>query len=242
MNWSKALFITFLLVPIANFGIFFFDPEGQRFEQDPQVLFEPAGYAFSIWSFIFIGMIIWSYQIMKKLSADDPLVKKISWAAISAGLASITFAPLSLQFNQVFIWLNILWHLVSLILLFQYNQQLRDQSILSKWYFIGPQMYLGWICAAFTVSTSLLLRYLGVQYILETEQAISIVLISVLGILGFLLSMIRGGTVSLVLVWALIGLAVARSDMSNLVASCAMASFFILLSIVRARRLGRAFI
>ena len=242
MNWLRVLLITFILVPIVNFGIFFFDPEGERFEQDPQVLFEPAGYAFSIWSFIFIGMILWAYQVMKQLPSDHPTVKKAAVAAISAGLASIVFAPLSLQFNQVFIWINILWHLVSLIFLFHYNQSLRDQFLMSRYLYIGPQMYLGWICAAFAVSSALLLRYLGVQLTYESEQGISIVLISALGILGFLMAMNRGGTVSLVLVWALIGLAVESTSMMNMLASCAMASFFILLAILRAKRLGKDFI
>ena len=242
MTLLRTLLLTFILVPIVNFGIFIFDPEGQRFDQGPEVLFEPAGYAFSIWSLIFIGMIIWAYQVMKQLSPDQPAVKKAAIAAISAGLASICFAPLSLQPNQIFIWINILWHLISLILLFHYNQSLRDISKVSRWYFIGPQMYLGWICAAFAVSTALLLRYLGVQFTFESEQGITIALISALGILGFFMAMNRGGTVSLVLVWALIGLAVESSNFTNILTSCAMASFFILLAISRAKRLGKEFI
>ncbi len=212
MNLRTVQFIIFLLVPLVNFGSnFFFD---SPFEDDARVLIQPAGYAFAIWGPIFLGMIIYSWFQMKSERIESPYLNSATKAGILAGLASITFVPISFSNIQWLGFVNILWHLAALIWLFvSLRQQIKlEKNPNTHWYYLPTQMYLGWICAATAVSAALLLTELGIQPALDIQVMITAAIIGALVVVGSLMAINQGMTVPLVVIWALIGVIVENGD------------------------------
>lgn len=204
----KVQLAVFLLVPIVNFlPMFLFE---SPFDQNPEVLIQPAGYAFSIWGLIFIAMIIYSVFQLKMERIESPHLRTATYAAISAGLASIVFVPLSYTNVQFLVFPNILWHLISLIILYRaLHQQIGfEPDPRTRWYYLGTQLYLGWISAATAVSMALFLRDFGVAYDTMTEVYITVgVLIALIGIALWITT--KGGqAIALTIVWALGGIIV----------------------------------
>lgn len=234
-------FLVFIAVPIVNYALAFTDGQA-RFDDDPDILNSPAGYAFSIWGPIFIGMIYYSYQVWRKLD-DDPLVRTSCWAGISAGLASIAFVPISVTNLQWLVLLNIIWHLISLIWLYQLNHKMRDQyAAISKWTYLGPQMYLGWIAAATTVSVALFLRDMGVSLPTSTEVFLTCALLLILGFVGAYLATRRGMTIALVVIWALIGIIVKQGELPQIRWVAIVVIAGLLTTILSRLQRGKAFI
>jgi len=212
MNLRKVQFILFLLVPLVNFGVNYFFPS--PFDDDARVLIQPAGYAFSIWGPIFLGMIVYSWFQMQSERVESIHLRKATIAGIFAGLASIAFVPISYMDTQWLGFLNIIWHLIALIVLFT---ALRKQVTLetapnTHWYYLPTQMYLGWICAATAVSTALMLTEAGVSPAIETQVILTAIVIGVLIILGAIMANQRGLIVSLVFIWALVGIIVENGS------------------------------
>ncbi len=207
MQLRKIQFFLFIVVIIVNFGTQFFFPN--QFDDDPIVYIQPAGYAFSIWGPIFIGMIIYSWFQMQPERVDSNYLKSATHAGILAGLASITFVPISYTDIQWLGFINIIWHLAALIWLFV---SLRQQAKLetntnTRWFYLPTQMYLGWICAATAVSFALTLRQtFGFEFALPTELNITAVIIVALLGVGLLLAANKGLIATLTIVWALFGL------------------------------------
>lgn len=204
----KVQLAVFILVPIANFlPMFFFETP---FGQSPEVLIQPAGYAFSIWGLIFLTMIIYSMFQLKMERVESPHLRTATYAAISAGLASIAFVPISYADIQFLVLPNILWHLISLIILFRaLHQQIRlEPDPMTRWYYLGTQLYLGWISAATAVATALFLREYGMAYDTTTEVYITAgVLVALIGVALWLIT--KGGqAVGLTIAWALVGVIV----------------------------------
>ena len=224
---KKLQFILFLIVPLVNFGsVFFFD---SQFEDDARVLIQPAGYAFSIWGPIFLGMIIYSWFQMKSERVESPHLRTATIAGIFAALASISFVPISYTNIQWLGFANILWHLIALVILFV---ALRKQIELEKnpnthWYYLPTQMYLGWICAATAVSTALMLTEAGVNLPIEQQVTVTAVIIGALVLIGSFMAFQKGMVVPLVFIWASIGIIVENGAFPT-IKYASIAAIFIL--------------
>lgn len=204
----KVQLLVFLLVPLTSFipNLIWEMP----FDRNPYVLIQPADYAFSIWGPIFLAMIIYSVFQLKMERAESVHLQTATWAGISAGLASIAFVPISYTNIQWLSLLDILWHLGSLIVLYRalYQQVRLEVDPQTHWYYLGPQLYLGWISAATAVSVALFLREMGMAYDTVTEIYITAgVLVALIGVALWLAT--KGGqVVALTIVWALVGVIV----------------------------------
>jgi len=212
MNLRKIQFIIFLIVPVINFGVNILLPSA--FDDDQKVLIQPAGYAFSIWGLIFLGMIFYSWFQMQAERVESTHLQNATIAGILAGLASIAFVPISYMDVQWLGFLNILWHLVALIALFIFlRKQIKLESNKNThWYYMPTQLYLGWISAATAVSTALTLAEAGISPNMETQTIITAVVIGVLTLLGVVMSYQKGGVIPIVFIWALIGIIVENGE------------------------------
>lgn len=235
--------IVFILVPLSNFipNIFLDSP----FADDPNTLIQPANYAFAIWGPIFLGMLIYSVFQLGKDRVHSFYLKKATWAAISAGLASIAFVPISYSDIQWLAFIDIIWHLISLIVLFiNLREQIKlEHNPRTKWFYLPTQLYLGWISAATAVSFALLLRQtFGVDLPLEIEISITIGIISALTGVAILMNQIDGGVVSLVIVWALVGVSVANAGIEILqwasIGGIALITIVVILRLVKGKGLS----
>lgn len=233
--------VVFIIVPIANYLLAFSDGSA-RFDDDPQILNDPAGYAFAIWGPIFIGMIYYSYRMWRDFN-DGPLVNKAAWAGISAGLASIAFVPISMTDMQWLVLVNILWHLISLIQLYRYNHEMQTtEPSLSNWTYVGPQMYLGWISAATTISVALALRSAGMSFASHIEVVLTIILIITLSVVAGYLAKNRGMVVAMVVIWALVGIIVKHGETLPIRYAAVLAIMAILAYVGRLLRVQYRFI
>jgi len=242
MNLRKIQFIVFLIVPIVNFGVNFFLPSA--FEEVPKVLIQPAGYAFSIWGLIFLGMIIYSWFQMQSERVESPYLKNATIAGILAGLASITFVPISYMDIQWLGFLNIIWHLSALIALFIFlRKQIKlETNPNTHWYYLPTQLYLGWISAATAVSTALTINEAGVSIDIETQTIITAAVIGVLTILGVFMSRQKGGIIPIVFIWALVGIIVESGEYALIkytsIAGIVILLFFVGSKLVKGQRLS----
>jgi len=205
-------FILFILVIIVNFGInALFDTP---FDDDIFVFIQPAGYAFAIWGPIFLGMIIYSWFQWKSGRVESPHLRNATIAGIFAALASIAFVPLSFTNNQPLIFLNLLWHLIALVLLFIHlrRQLPLEANPNTRWFYLPTQMYLGWVCAATAVSLALALKSLGIDPGAETEIIITAIVVVALIVVGLFLAFQRGKIATLTIVWALVALVVKNGE------------------------------
>lgn len=210
MQLRKIQFYLFIIVTLVNFVPQFFFPN--QFDDDPIVYIQPAGYAFSIWGPIFLGMIIYSWFQMQSDRTESKYLQDATKAGILAGIASATFVPISYTDIQWLAFINILWHLFALMWLYtSLRKQVKvEENKSARFYYLPTQMYLGWISAATAVSAALVLRQtFGIQLELDTELIITAAVIGALIIVGLLLNFNEGKVASLTIVWALIGLHVA---------------------------------
>lgn len=209
---KKLQFILFLVVPLVNFGSMFFLES--QFDNVPKVLIQPAGYAFSIWGPIFFGMIIYSWFQIKPERVDSPHLRIATLAGISAALASIAFVPINYLNIQWFVFVNIIWHLISLIILFiALRKQISlESNINAHWYYLPTQMYLGWISAATAVSAALMLTEAGISLPIEQQVTITAVIIGALILIGSFMAFQKGIVVPLVFIWAAIGIIVENGN------------------------------
>ena len=181
------------------------------------VYFVPAGYVFSIWGVIYLGLIAFAlYQVLPS-QRDNPRLKRVGpWFALSC-VANI-------------VWL-FLWHyerfpltLVAMValLVFLIGVYLRlgigqdDVPAAEQWLVRLPfSIYLGWVSVATIANVTSLLDYLGWNGWGISEVVWTVVMLGVGAVLTTVVSLSRRDVAyALVIVWAFAGIAVKHSDTS----------------------------
>jgi len=218
-NLYSILTILFTLVTLAVNGLANALPfNGQttaeisdRFD----IFFVPAGYVFSIWGLIYIGLIGFAVYQVLPAQRDDPLIQRIGPAYWLGSLANV-------------VWI-FLWHfeffsltLVAMLtllgsLLFIYAQLRKETAGATGARFWALQLpfsiYLGWISVATIANVSQVLYFFdwsGWGIGGSIWAAVMILVAVVLG--GVMLWRERDMAYGLVLVWAFAGIAVSQSD------------------------------
>lgn len=190
-----------------------------------EVFFVPAGYVFSIWGLIYIGLIAFSiYQVLPAQAENTRLVR-IRLPYLLASVANITWL-LCWHYN-LFGWSMVAMAvlLVSLIVIYLGLDVGRSSAPPSeKWLAHLPfSIYLGWISVATIANaTTVLTFYNWSGWGLNPEVWTTIML--VIGvILAFLMNYTRGDVAyALVLLWAYVGIAVKHEG--TIVATAAWAA------------------
>ena len=176
-----------------------------------QVYFVPAGYVFSIWGIIYIGLI--AYAIYQALPAQksNPRLQSTGWWVVLGGLA-----------NSIWIFL---WHyeqfvgtlgamlvlLASLIAVYLRLGVGRTKvSVGETWAARVPfSIYLGWITVATVANFSDVLDFVKWnQFGLSDATWMAIILGAVLLIAGLMNFLRRDVAYTIVILWALAGIAV----------------------------------
>ena len=206
-----APLLTFLAVTVVNFW-----PVGERrFEDDADTLVNAAGYAFSIWGVIFIGLIGFSVVLARAAEPDTPHLRKAILGLCVAGLASIAFVPISINGNQVLGFLDVLAHLIALIYAYsQLRQHVARTPARPRqqgFWFYGPSMYLGWISAATVIAASLALEQIGVSLTLTVSIVVAAVLLVTLLLIGWRFISIADSVYGLTVAWALVAIGVEQA-------------------------------
>jgi hypothetical protein len=179
------------------------------------IYFVPAGYVFSIWSLIYLGLI--AYAIFQALPSqkENPRLRNIGYLFIFSCLANIVW--LFLWHYEVFNFtlVAMLAILLSLIAIYLRLDVGRVQvSTGEKWCVHIPfSIYLGWITVATIANATQLLFYLGWSGWGISPEAWAVIMLAAGVIISAAMSLRRADIAySLVLVWAYVGIAIEHAN------------------------------
>ena len=190
------------------------------------VFFVPAGYVFSIWGLIYLGLLAYSVYQALPAQRENAALQKIGYLYIWSSVANIVW---------LFFWhyllfpLTLLAMLVILGLLIAIYLRLdigRTQvSTAEKWLVHVPfSIYLGWITVATIANVTSLLDYLGWNGWGISPQVWAVIMLLAAVVISGIMSFTRADIAySLVLIWAFVGIAVKHQG-TALVATSAWAA------------------
>jgi hypothetical protein len=201
-------------------------------------LFVPAGITFSIWTFIYIFLGLFSiYQIrdiFKKDKIEMKFLDDIGYFFIIGSLANITWiivwhyqlVPLSLIFMIIL--------LVSLLLIYIKLSigKLKVSKIEKVAVHIPFSVYLGWITVATIANvTAVLVNDLGVSGSGPIAEIMTILVIAVAVLITFAMLFLRKDyAYSIVVIWALLGIFIKQITLNLTIAITALISGILILA------------
>lgn len=178
------------------------------------VYFTPAGYVFSIWGLIYLGLIAFSIYQALPAQRENPRLRATGWWIVLGGIANSAWIFLwhYEQFPLTIVAMLIL--LVTLIITYLRFGIGRTRVALAERLaaHLPFSIYLGWITVATVANATSLLDYLKWdRFGIAPEVWMGIVLAAVLAIAAAMNFTRRDIAYTLVILWALIGIAVKHA-------------------------------
>ena len=178
-----------------------------------QVYFVPAGYVFSIWGLIYLGLIAFTIYQALPTQRDNPRLVRIGWAVVVGNLANATW---------IFFWHYLLFPLSLLAMafavyqvyvLFTYTRlEIGKTNVggLERWLVNIPfSVYLGWITVATIANAADVLDFVNWGQFGISDEAWMVIILAVVTVIAWLMSLTRKDVAYLsVLLWALAGIGV----------------------------------
>jgi benzodiazapine receptor len=199
-----------------------------------KVYFVPAGYVFSIWGVIYIGLI--AYAVFQALPSqrENPRLRQIGYPVIVAGLANCIWLFLW-HYEQFPLTLIAMFGLLAMLILVYLNLGIGQTQISTAetWTVRIPfSVYLGWITVATIANITDVLYYLQWAGFGIGARDWTLILFAAVILIAGLMSLTRRDIAyNLVIVWALIGIAVKQAAAKSLVLA-ALASAMIILCVL----------
>jgi len=181
-------------------------------------LFTPAGYVFSIWSLIYIGLIAFAVFQARNTPAAEVVRYKIGYWFAANALFNVLWLFLwgaGWFWPSVIVMLGLLGTLIIIYQSLGIGQDLAggpDDSKLATWAVRVPfSIYTGWISVATIANISAAVVNSGWQGGAPVQRFWTVVVLLAGTALGLLATWLRRDVAyALVVVWAFIGIAVAR--------------------------------
>ena len=185
-----------------------------------QVYFVPAGYVFSIWGLIYLGLIVYAVFQALPSQRENPRLRSTGWWVSLSGLANIAW---------IFLWhyeqfpltlLAMLLLLATLIVTYLRLGTRRTSAPIAERLAVRLpfSIYLGWITVATVANVTSLLDYLKWDgFGLSPELWMGIILAAVTVIAVLMNFTRRDLAYALVLLWALAGIAVKHAGVASVV-------------------------
>jgi hypothetical protein len=179
-----------------------------------QVYFVPAGYVFSIWGLIYLGLIVFAIFQALPAQRENPRLQATGWWISLGGLANIAW---------IFLWhyerfpLTLIAMLVLLAtLIITYLRLGIGRTAVNgaeKWSARLPfSIYLGWVTVATIANVTTVLDYLKWDaFGIAPEIWMGMVLVAVLAITIFMSFTRRDVAYALVILWALAGISIKHT-------------------------------
>jgi translocator protein len=189
------------------------------------IYFEPAGYVFSIWGIIYLGLIVYAVYQALPAQRQNPRLRAIAYPFIFSCLANTTWLFLWHYNRFTLTQVAMVALLLALIIIYRRLAAGRPAaSTIEKWAVHLPfSVYLGWVTVATVANTSIVLYDWGWRGGGLGEPVWAVLMLLVTAVLTFLMLWRHGDVAyALVIVWAAAGIAVKQSG-SGLVAGTAIA-------------------
>ena len=183
-------------------------------------LVTPAGYAFSIWSLIYLGLVAFSvYQLLPANVARFRRIRSLYILSCALNCAWLYFW----HSEQIIVCFAII---VALCLtLLAINGIVREpESLVDGWIVKGTfGIYFGWVTAATLVNFAIMLKFLDSLGSADTETMLAVVLIVLAAALAVLVRIkLTNYFFPLSIAWALTAIAVKQSGQTAIVVACAL--------------------
>jgi len=175
------------------------------------VYFVPAGYVFSIWGIIYIGLI--AYTVFQALPSqkENPRLQATGWWVVLGGLANSAWIFLW-HFEQFVGTLGAMLILLATLIAIYLRMGINQFKVSTgeTWAVRVPfSIYLGWITVATIANFTDVLDYIGWnQFGISAAVWMVIILAAVVVISGLMNFLRRDVAFAVVLLWALAGIAV----------------------------------
>lgn len=199
------------------------------------IYFVPAGYVFSIWGLIYLGLVAFSIYQALPAQRDNPLLKKIYTAYWIGNLANAVW--IFLWHYEIFSLTLVMMLTILASLLYMYVQISKVGSGLDrnqKWFVKLPvSIYLGWISVATIANVSQVLFFINWGGWGISSAVWTVIMLTIATVLGLLMQW-RENDIPyvLVLVWAFVGINNSQAD-TALVANVAwLASILLILAVI----------
>lgn len=217
------------LVVIATFGVItvnYLAGTGYINQRTPQFISDkypnfltPSGYAFVIWSLIYLGLL--AFSIYQALPVNSARYAKIRTVYILNCAANCLWIYLW-HYEQILASLAAMFVLLGTLVFINIKLQ-KTETAAEYWLARVPfGVYFGWITVAAILNFTVALVYLGVQTSDSTSSILASILIFVATLLGII---IRFKLVSVVypltIAWALTAIAIKQSGKTMIVACAA---------------------
>jgi hypothetical protein len=234
-----ALMITLTINYLSNTGIFNGNTMASV-SSEYQNLFTPAGYAFSIWGFIYLGLlafIVFQGRSLVRKKQDDPAGDEIRetagdeavaqigwWFVVSCAANCLWILAWLYEYTglSVLIMLVLLFSLIKIII--RTHMEKTDpplKTIASVWWPFS--LYSGWITVALLANISAYLTKIGWSVTGIPPVVWAIAMIGIAGTVYLLMTWTRNmREFALVGVWALVAVAVANWHKEPIVTKCAL--------------------
>lgn len=191
-------------------------------------LLTPAGYAFSIWGLIYLGLIAFSlYQALPSKTGDFKNIRSVYILSCAANCAWIYLWHYDLILGSVAVIFALLGTLIFI------NLNLRNNSSTAETVFARAPfaLYFGWVTVATILNSTIALVYLGIQTSETVTTILACALVAVAAILGVVIRpVISNSAYPLAIAWALAAIAVKQSGKTAIVVFCAFGVAALLLS------------
>jgi translocator protein len=233
-----ALAVTLTLNTLANTLPLGGRTTGEISDSFP-VLFVPAGYVFSIWGLIYLGLIGFAvFQALPRQQANPAVRATDYWFAFTclANALWIVFWHYGYYTLTLVVMLSLL---VGLIVIYRRLAALRPVDTATRWLVHAPfSLYLGWISVATIANASTVLVNWGWDGRPLDPVTWTVILIATAAGLSVLMSRLHRDTVYAgVIAWALVGILVKQAAIAPIVTACALA-LLVIAAGVAADKLG----
>lgn len=243
MSNNSQRFKQFLVI-IATVGVIvinYFAAQGYINGVTPEVisdkyptLITPSGYAFAIWSLIYLGLIAFSIYQALPSQTDNPLFKNIRTLYI-ANCAANCFWIYLWHYDSILAALGVMFVLLGTLVLINVTLQ-KSESMAETWLAQIPfSLYFGWVTVATILNFSIALVSLGVNTTESTAIILSAILIVGAAVLGILIRFkLAIFAYPLAIAWALTAIAVKQSGKTAIVVCAAFGVIALLVSALTA--------
>jgi hypothetical protein len=206
------------------------------------VFFVPAGYVFSIWGLIYLGLIAYAIYQLLPAQANNSDLRSIGTIFILSSVANIAW--IFLWHYEVFpLTVVAMLALLTCLIVIYLRLDIGRTHVSSgmRWFVHLPfSIYLGWITVATIANVTTLLAYWNWSGWGISPEAWMVIMLVIATAVGGLVSFTRGDIAyAAVLVWAFIGIAVKHSDnqvVSTAAWAATVATIFLLIAGVYLRR------
>lgn len=200
-----------------------------------EIFFVPAGYVFSIWGLIYLGMIAYAVYQVLPAQKENPRLRRIGYLFILSCLANSAWLFLWHYEYFEYTLIAMLVLLISLIAIYLRLGIGRVKVPTGERWAVQLlfSIYLGWITVATIANTTQLLYYLGWSGWGISAEIWTVIMLAAGVVISFLISLTRADVAySLVLVWAYIGIAFKHSGTPVVANTASIAAGLILVGII----------